>query len=79
MPYRWGNRGLWAVLQRHRAKIGAAFAGHFHGYRHYVADGIPVWISGGGGGRLARGHGYHWLLITVWGNLFWVKKQEVTK
>jgi hypothetical protein len=81
MPMRWRNAKLHGFLQSQRHRILGAFHGHWHGYREYVSDGIPTWASGGGGGPLAPGHTYHWLLVTVFDAPLWialhVEKKEI--
>ena len=68
MPYKWRNIQLWKLIQQYKHKIVGAFHGHWHGYRHYNADGIPTWCSGGGGGLLAPRQKYHWLRLNMWEN-----------
>lgn len=46
------------------------FAGHIHDYRHIVKDGIPYYVTGGGGaetGYPERGGFYHYLYVQVKG------------
>jgi hypothetical protein len=75
MPYRWRNRALWRAL--HATPPCAAFHGHWHGYRAYSADGLSTWCTGGGGGKLAGGQRYHWLLVTMWGDLLRVERRLI--
>lgn len=81
MPYWWRNVELHLQLQWkwHKPRVGAIFHGHWHGFRRYKIDGHRVWSSGGGGGFLAKGHKYHWLLVTVLGPFFWVQKINIRR
>lgn len=59
------NAELWQTILAHKKQIQAIFHGHHHAYAHYKLAGIPVYISGGGGGRLARCSFYHWLKVVI--------------
>ena len=63
------------VLKAHNRTIRAVFHGHEHRYSHQVVNGVDVYCSGGGGGRLDRGGYYHWLKVT----LTWRVSVEVMK
>ncbi len=49
--------------------VKAVFAGHEHIYRKDVVDGIPCFITGGGGAEIGRGEGsfYHYMHVSVKG------------
>lgn len=79
MPYRWRNVQVHRVLQNHKLRVAAIFHGHWHGGRQYKIDGHRIWSSGGGGGFLAKGHKYHWLLVTVLGPFFWIQKINIKR
>jgi 3',5'-cyclic AMP phosphodiesterase CpdA len=52
------------VLKKHA--VTALFAGHIHSYLEDEMDGIPIYITGGGGaGRVEPAVAYHYLLCTV--------------
>lgn len=78
LPFRGQNRKLWGWAYNNRRKIKAVFHGHHHAFKRYVLPGgIRAWCSGGGGGRLARGHFCHWLLIKVQGNQMFVEVKRI--
>ena len=73
MPWRWRNAKLGGLIEENDYRIMAKFHGHWHGYRHYG----KTWCSGGGGGLLARGQRYHWLLVTVVGPFVTVERKLI--
>jgi len=59
-----GGEALVALLKKHR--VSALLASHIHGYLEDNVEGIPVFITGGGGAKLEEGFDkYHYLLCTV--------------
>ena len=59
-----GSEELMEVLKAHR--VSALFAGHIHSCLTDRIDGIPIFISGGAGGRLEGPEDrYHYMLCTV--------------
>ena len=59
-----GAEDLIAVMKKHR--VSAVFPGHIHGYLEDTVEGIPFFISGGGGARLEEaGDRHHYLLCAV--------------
>lgn len=74
LPYKWSNITLWKIIKRHKNKIIAVFHGHDHSYRKYSIEGIQVYCSGGGGGKLETKYDYyHYLNISVDKNGYSVK------
>lgn len=68
------NKSVWHTLKRQSKKVLAIFHGHYHAYRSYTLDGIPVYCSGGGGGTLETSHDfYNYLFVEVKGNKYTVK------
>lgn len=66
MKYKWSNIALWRIVKKYKNKILAVFHGHDHSFRKYSLDGIQVFCSGGGGGRLETKHDYyHYLEVLV--------------
>ena len=62
-----GADALVALLKKHR--VSALLASHIHGYLEDNVEGIPVFITGGGGAKLEEGFDkYHYLLCTVGAN-----------
>jgi 3',5'-cyclic AMP phosphodiesterase CpdA len=58
-----GDR-LVAVLAKWN--VTALFAGHVHGYAEVEMQGLPIYISGGGGADLdCHGESHHYLLCTI--------------
>ncbi len=74
---REGKEELARILKEH--DVTAVFASHIHSYVEGSVEGIPLFISGGGGARLeGPGDRYHYLLCTVEpGGSFAVQKMEV--
>jgi len=72
-----GAEDLMRVLKTHN--VTAVFAGHIHSYLQDDIGGIPVYISGGAGGRLQEPKGpYHYLLCTVEpGGSFRLEKRDM--
>ena len=72
-----GAEGLGAVLSKHR--VNAVFASHVHGYLEDTVNGIPCYITGGGGAELDDPEaGYHYLICSVaLDGSFQVKKRNV--
>jgi Icc-related predicted phosphoesterase len=59
-----GVNELGRILEKHR--VSALFSGHIHSYLETTLEGVPVYISGGGGGDLREPLGpHHYLLCTV--------------
>ncbi len=60
---------LHQLFIKHRAKIKAVFQGHEHLYHFENRDGIPYYITGGGGANLyvppEIGGFHHWLLVRL--------------
>jgi len=72
--YSGRNKLLWHTLKRYKSKLLAVFHGHYHAYRSYDLDGIPVYCCGGGGGALeTRRDFYHYLVVSVVGDRYFVK------
>jgi len=72
--YAGRNRDIWNTIKKYQNKILAVFHGHYHAFRAYTLDGIKVYCSGGGGGTLETNDDfYHYLIIGVRGNNFYVK------
>ncbi len=66
MVYRWRNIKLWKIIHKYKKKILSVFHGHDHSFRKYSLDGITVFSSGGGGGRLeTKLDYYHYLIVKV--------------
>lgn len=74
-----GAEELARILKRHR--VSALFASHIHSYLEDRVEGIPVYISGGGGATRAEPLGsYHYLLCSVEpGGAFRVEKKDVAR
>lgn len=72
-----GKVELLRVLAKHR--ISALFAGHIHDFVEQTVEGIPVFVTGGSGGRPERpGIPFHYILCHVEpGGAFRVEKREV--
>jgi len=72
-----GAEELGRILKKHR--VTALFAGHIHSYLETAIEGIPVYISGGGGGGPDEPFGpFHYLLCSVEpGGAFRVEKKDV--
>lgn len=78
VPFRGRNRLLWSAVYNNRRKIRAVFHGHHHALKRYMLPGgIRAWCSGGGGGTLAVGHFYHWLLVKVQRNQLLVEVKKI--
>jgi 3',5'-cyclic AMP phosphodiesterase CpdA len=60
---------LHALFVKHKDVMGAVFAGHEHVYNEQVRDGIPYYITGGGGAPLyaapEKGGYFHYLVVKV--------------
>ncbi|HUT34241.1 MAG TPA: metallophosphoesterase [Planctomycetota bacterium] len=72
-----GAEELGHILKKHR--VTALFAGHIHSYLETAIEGVPVYISGGGGGGPDEPFGpFHYLLCSVEpGGAFQVEKKDV--
>jgi hypothetical protein len=73
--------GIHALFVQHRQAIRGVFAGHEHLYSFQERDGVPYYISGGGGAPLYMapelGGFHHFLMIHVSGNRVQVELHKV--
>ena len=72
-----GAEELGTILKKHH--VTALFCGHIHSYLETALEGVPVYISGGGGGGPQKPFGpFHYLLCTVEpGGALRVEKKDV--
>ncbi len=65
----WGNDDVMALLAE--MQVDAVFVGHIHAYVHGERDGVPYYITGGGGAPLYGGDHpqafHHYLKVTIRG------------
>jgi Icc-related predicted phosphoesterase len=62
MPQEDGDKLLGLLKQYHATAI---FCGHIHAYEEWKKDGVPIYVSGGSGGRLADGGYHHYLEVLI--------------
>ena len=69
------DKRLVALMKKYQVR--AVFSGHIHGFLYEKREGVPYYISGGGGAELHlfgfQGGYYHFLLIDIDGDKFKVR------
>lgn len=76
-PFSRQNRKLWKVLITNKHKIKALFHGHHHIHIDYNINGLRVINTGGGGGLLAKGGFFHYLVVSL--NPFKIEVVRIVK
>jgi len=56
---------LRGVLRSRRDRIAALFAGHVHAAWRTEVEGVPLWVTGGGGKDVEPGHPFHFLSVAL--------------
>jgi predicted phosphodiesterase len=70
------SKRLMAVARRYQ--VAMLLCGHIHAHMEENVEDIPVVVSGGAGGPLNPGAGFHYTLVTVSGQSVSVRKMDLT-